>query len=74
MNVPHISFQRKAIEGALHLISPILKEATTHLKASPLSYGHSGFTGTYVWVDPAYDLIYIFPIQQGLPYQEKQQD
>lgn len=29
-------------------------------KASPLSYGHSGFTGTYVWVDPAYDLIYIF--------------
>lgn len=24
------------------------------------SYGHSGFTGTYVWADPAVDLIYVF--------------
>lgn len=24
------------------------------------SYGHSGFTGTYAWVDPSEDLIYIF--------------
>lgn len=24
------------------------------------SFGHSGFTGTYVWVDPGYDLVYIF--------------
>jgi beta-glucosidase-like glycosyl hydrolase/CubicO group peptidase (beta-lactamase class C family) len=28
--------------------------------ASPESFGHSGFTGTFAWVDPAYDLIYIF--------------
>jgi len=28
--------------------------------ASPSSYGHSGYTGTFVWVDPEYDLIYIF--------------
>lgn len=27
---------------------------------SPQSYGHSGFTGTYFWVDPQYKLIYIF--------------
>jgi CubicO group peptidase (beta-lactamase class C family) len=27
---------------------------------SDKSYGHSGFTGTYFWVDPEYDLIYIF--------------
>lgn len=27
---------------------------------SPLTYGHTGFTGTCVWVDPAYNLIYIF--------------
>lgn len=32
---------------------------TCHL-ASLSSYGHSGFTGTYVWVDPDYQLIYIF--------------
>lgn len=28
--------------------------------ASKNSYGHSGFTGTYFWVDPDYNLIYIF--------------
>ena len=27
---------------------------------SPLSYGHSGFTGTFFWVDPKYHIIYIF--------------
>ncbi len=24
------------------------------------SYGHTGFTGNMIWVDPAYDLIYVF--------------
>ena len=28
--------------------------------ASPESYGHTGFTGTCVWVDPKYNLVYIF--------------
>jgi beta-glucosidase-like glycosyl hydrolase/CubicO group peptidase (beta-lactamase class C family) len=28
--------------------------------ASPESYGHSGFTGTYLWVDPQNGLTYIF--------------
>ncbi len=28
--------------------------------ASPLSFGHSGFTGNLTWVDPAYDLVYVF--------------
>jgi CubicO group peptidase (beta-lactamase class C family) len=28
--------------------------------ASAMSFGHSGFTGTLAWVDPAYDLVYIF--------------
>lgn len=27
---------------------------------SPDSFGHTGFTGTLVWVDPAYDIVYIF--------------
>jgi CubicO group peptidase (beta-lactamase class C family) len=26
---------------------------------SASSFGHSGYTGTYVWVDPAYDIIYV---------------
>ncbi|MCB9014019.1 MAG: serine hydrolase [Bacteroidales bacterium] len=29
-------------------------------QASANSYGHSGFTGTLVWIDPDYDLVYIF--------------
>ncbi|MGE5424034.1 MAG: serine hydrolase domain-containing protein, partial [Syntrophothermus sp.] len=28
--------------------------------ASPQSYGHSGFTGTYFWSDPTNGLVYIF--------------
>lgn len=28
--------------------------------ASPETYGHTGFTGICVWVDPKYNLIYIF--------------
>ncbi len=28
--------------------------------ASPSSFGHSGFTGTYMWADPANGLVYVF--------------
>jgi CubicO group peptidase (beta-lactamase class C family) len=28
-------------------------------KRSEQAFGHSGYTGTYVWVDPAYNLVYI---------------
>ena len=30
------------------------------LLASPETFGHTGFTGTAVWVDPKADLVYIF--------------
>lgn len=36
------------------------KEPYPCLSASPFTFGHTGFTGTCVWVDPKYDLIYIF--------------
>ena len=29
-------------------------------EASPASYGHSGYTGTFTWVDPKQELIFIF--------------
>lgn len=29
-------------------------------KASPNSFGHSGFTGTFVWADPDNELVFIF--------------
>lgn len=28
--------------------------------ASPRTFGHTGFTGTCIWVDPEFDLVYIF--------------
>lgn len=28
--------------------------------ATEVSFGHTGFTGTYVWADPAMDLIFVF--------------
>lgn len=30
------------------------------LSASPFTYGHTGFTGTCIWIDPQFNLIYIF--------------
>ncbi len=35
--------------------------------ASPSSFGHSGYTGTFVWADPENDLIYIFFSNRVLP-------
>ncbi|HLT81137.1 MAG TPA: serine hydrolase [Cyclobacteriaceae bacterium] len=32
----------------------------TSLYASPATFGHTGFTGTCMWVDPEFDLVYIF--------------
>jgi beta-N-acetylhexosaminidase len=32
----------------------------TSLSASPRTYGHTGFTGTCLWVDPEFDVVYIF--------------
>jgi len=32
---------------------------TTEL-ASPKTFGHTGFTGTCIWVDPEFDLVYVF--------------
>jgi beta-N-acetylhexosaminidase len=36
------------------------KESYPTHSASPSSFGHSGFTGTFVWVDPSSGISYIF--------------
>ena len=36
------------------------KEPYPTLSASPATFGHTGFTGTCAWADPAQNLIYIF--------------
>ncbi len=35
--------------------------------ASWESFGHSGFTGTLIWVDPAFDLVYVFLSNRTFP-------
>lgn len=37
-----------------------IEDAYPAPSASKYSFGHSGFTGTFVWADPEHDLIFIF--------------
>ena len=37
-----------------------IKEAYPAPQVSPTSFGHSGFTGTFVWADPKHELVFIF--------------
>ena len=47
---------------ALGFDKPFISGRSTHISpsASQSSFGHTGFTGTMVWVDPQYNLVYIF--------------
>ena len=36
------------------------RNAQAAFEASQASFGHTGFTGTMLWVDPDYDLVYVF--------------
>ncbi|WP_163717158.1 glycoside hydrolase family 3 N-terminal domain-containing protein [Mangrovibacterium lignilyticum] len=37
-----------------------LENAFPAVDASPESFGHTGFTGTFVWMDPKYNILFIF--------------
>ena len=43
------------------------KDPYPSLLASPEAFGHTGFTGTCVWVDPKYDLVYVFLSNRVFP-------
>jgi CubicO group peptidase (beta-lactamase class C family) len=43
------------------------QEAYPTRSASHSSFGHSGYTGTFVWVDPVYDISYIFLCNRVYP-------
>jgi len=38
----------------------IRKDPYPSTLASPQTFGHTGFTGTCVWVDPKYNIVYVF--------------
>ncbi len=50
---------RRALGFDKQLFTPSSK-AQTCREASQASFGHTGFTGTMLWVDPEYDLVYVF--------------
>ena len=43
------------------------KEAYPAKSASPSSFGHSGYTGTFVWVDPEEEISYVFLCNRVYP-------
>lgn len=45
--------------------------ASTH--GSKLMFGHTGFTGTCVWVDPQYDLVFVFLSNRICPDEENKE-
>ncbi|KPM47518.1 glycoside hydrolase family 3 N-terminal domain-containing protein [Jiulongibacter sediminis] len=49
---------RRAI--AFDKLHPDKNIANGPQEASDLSYGHSGYTGTFTWIDPMYDMVYVF--------------
>lgn len=38
------------------------------LSASPMTFGHTGYTGTCIWIDPAYNLVFIFLSNRVNPF------
>lgn len=45
-----------------------LKESYPAPEVSPESFGHSGFTGTFVWADPKNEMVFIFLSNRVYPY------
>ncbi|MBT8282241.1 MAG: beta-lactamase family protein, partial [Muriicola sp.] len=50
-----------------------LKDAYPAPSASVESFGHSGFTGTFVWADPKYQLVFIFLSNRVYPSRDHRQ-
>jgi len=56
-------FAKQGNRRALGFDKPLLNggpNGPTCAEASQQSFGHTGFTGTMVWVDPDYNLVYVF--------------
>ena len=49
------------------------KDSYPTRSASPSSFGHSGYTGTFVWVDPEYDITYVFLCNRVFPTRKNEE-
>lgn len=62
-----VQFPENNNRRGLGFDKPLLNNATVNRKdaypaksATPGSFGHSGYTGTFIWIDPDYEISYIF--------------
>ena len=69
-----VQFPQNKNRRGLGFDKPLLNNAEVSEKnaypikaASPESFGHSGYTGTFVWIDPKYQLVYIFLSNRVFP-------
>lgn len=54
-------YKHKGNRRSLGYDKPLSRpHGNTSAEVSQSSFGHTGFTGTMVWADPKYDLVYIF--------------
>lgn len=51
-------------------LKPGAKNSNAAAGAPAESFGHSGFTGTYTWIDPVNDLVYVFLSNRVYPTRE----
>lgn len=66
-------YKRKGNRRALGFDKPSLKQGNpgpTCSSASSESFGHSGFTGTYFWIDPLNNSVFVFLSNRTYPSQE----
>lgn len=63
-------FADLGIRRALGFDKPLIKDKSSHCSqyASQQSFGHSGFTGTYIWIEPKNNTIVIFLSNRVYPY------
>jgi len=50
-----------------------LRDAYPAVSSSVNSFGHSGFTGTFAWADPDYNLLFVFMSNRVYPTRNNQQ-
>ena len=65
----HRYFASEGVRKGLGFDKPQLKESemATCGCVSDESFGHSGFTGTYTWVDPKSEIVYVFLSNRVFP-------
>ncbi|HMP14037.1 MAG TPA: serine hydrolase [Saprospiraceae bacterium] len=58
------TYCHKGVHRGIGFDKPLLtydaRRSSVAQSASPESFGHSGYTGTFTWADPAHNLLYIF--------------